>query len=306
MGFAIISPGRDVTKWKESLHKYVPGLDIQVFPEIKNPERVEAVLVWQHPKGALSQFPNLKLICSMGAGVDHILSDSELNPNIPICRVVDKGLTNPMTNYVLMGILTYQRQLLRYQKDKVLKVWDMSNPELDIAVGVLGVGALGGDVIKKLQVLEIPVCGYGNSPREEATFPYFYGDQFQQFLEKVNVVVCMLPLTEKTTGILNMDFFGRCRRGTYLINVARGNHLVEEDLLEAIRQGIISGAMLDVFRKEPLPTDHPFWETPEIIITPHIASVTNPEAAVPQVVENYNRIKSNKPLLNTINRTQGY
>lgn len=306
MGFAIISPGRDVSKWKESLARHMPSLDIQVYPEITRPGDVEVVLLWQHPRGILAKFPNLKLICSMGAGVDHILSDSELNPNIPICRVVDKGLTNPMTNYVLMGILTYQRQLLRYQKDKVLKVWDMSTPELDITVGVLGVGALGGDVIKKLQVLEIPVCGYGNSPREDASFPYFCGEQLPHFLARVNVIVCMLPLTEKTMGFLNIDFFKKCQRESYLINVARGSHLVEQDLLEAIRQGYISGAMLDVFSKEPLPTEHPFWNTPEITITPHIASVTNPDAAVPQVIENYNRIKSNKPLLNTINRIKGY
>jgi glyoxylate/hydroxypyruvate reductase len=306
MGFAIISPGRDVTKWKESLKRHLPSEEIQVFPDINSPEKVDAVLLWQHPRGILKQFPNLKLICSMGAGVDHILSDSEIDPGLPISRVVDKGLTNPMTNYVLMGILAYQRQLTRYQKNQKSKVWDMSNPELDIAVGVLGVGALGGDVIRKLQILEIPVLGYGNSPRENTPYPYFYGDQLQHFLDKVNVIVCMLPLTEKTTNFLNIDFFRKCRRGTYLINVARGSHLVEEDLLTAINEGIISGAMLDVFRKEPLPKDHPFWDTSEITITPHIASVTNPDAAVPQILENYNRIKTNKPLLNIIDRNLGY
>jgi glyoxylate/hydroxypyruvate reductase A len=306
MGFAIISPGRDVTKWKESLKRHLPSEEIQVFPDINSPEKVDAVLLWQHPRGILKQFPSLKLICSMGAGVDHILSDSEIDPGLPISRVVDKGLTNPMTNYVLMGILAYQRQLTRYQKNQKSKVWDMSNPELDIAVGVLGVGALGGDVIRKLQILEIPVLGYGNSPRENTPYPYFYGDQLQHFLDKVNVIVCMLPLTEKTTNFLNIDFFRKCRRGTYLINVARGSHLVEEDLLTAINEGIISGAMLDVFRKEPLPKDHPFWDTSEITITPHIASVTNPDAAVPQILENYNRIKTNKPLLNIIDRNLGY
>lgn len=306
MGFAIISPGRDVTKWTESLMRHMPSVDIQVYPEISAPERVEAVLLWQHPKGILREFPNLKLICSMGAGVDHILSDKDIDPSLPISRVVDKGLTNPMTNYVLMGILAYQRQLSRYQKNQKTKTWDMSNPELDITVGVLGVGALGGDVVKKLQVLEIPVLGYGNSPKNVSSYPYYYGAQLQDFLDKANVIVCMLPLTEKTTRFLNIDFFRSCRKGTYLINVARGNHLVEEDLLTAIREGCISGAMLDVFKQEPLPKEHPFWETPEITVTPHIASVTNPDAAVPQILENFNRLKSNKPLLNIIDRNLGY
>ena len=234
MGFAIVSPGRDVTKWKDSLKRHMPGIDVQVYPEISDPERVEAVLLWQHPKGILNEFPNLKLICSMGAGVDHILSDKDIDPSIPISRVVDKGLTNPMTNYVLMGILAYQRQLARYQENQKSRIWDMSNPELEISVGVLGVGALGGDVIRKLQVLEIPVLGYGNSPRQDTSFPYFYGNQLCDFLDKVNVVVCMLPLTEKTTNFLNMDLFRNCTKGTYLINVARGNHLVEEWITELI------------------------------------------------------------------------
>jgi glyoxylate/hydroxypyruvate reductase A len=182
----------------------------------------------------------------------------------------------------------------------------MSNPELETRVGVMGVGALGSDVIEKLKSLQFPVFGYGNSPKSDTNYPYFHGDELPLFLKEVNLIICMLPLTPRTENILDMDFFRKCNKGTYIINVARGNHLVEEDLLTAIGEGIISGAFLDVFRKEPLPKEHPFWNSDKITITPHIASVTNPDSAIPQIIENYKRIINHEPLLNQINPILGY
>jgi len=306
MSIAIISPGRDVSSWVKSFKKADPSIDIQIFPDIRDKESVELVILWQHPKGILKEFPNLKLICSMGAGVDHILSDPEIPITLPITRIVDPGLTVPMTNYVVMATLNYQRQLYRYQSNQKKKVWDMTNPEFEIQVGVMGVGALGSDVISKLKMLGFPVFGYGNSPKTDTDYPYFYGDELPQFLNNVNLIVCMLPLTPRTENILNLDFFRKCNKGTYIINVARGNHLVEGDLVTAIGEGIISGAFLDVFRQEPLPQEHPFWNSDKITVTPHIASVTNPNSAIPQIIENYKRIKDKKQLLNQINPILGY
>jgi glyoxylate/hydroxypyruvate reductase A len=306
MSIAIISPGRDVSSWVKTFKKVDPKIDIQVFPDIWDKESVELVILWQHPKGILKEFPNLKLICSMGAGVDHILSDPEIPLSLPITRIVDPGITVPMTNYVVMATLNFQRQLFRYQANQKSKVWDMSNPELETRVGVMGVGALGSDVIEKLKSLQFPVFGYGNSPKSDTNYPYFHGDELPLFLKEVNLIICMLPLTPRTENILDMDFFRKCNKGTYIINVARGNHLVEEDLLTAIGEGIISGAFLDVFRKEPLPKEHPFWNSDKITITPHIASVTNPDSAIPQIIENYKRIINHEPLLNQINPILGY
>lgn len=306
MSIAIISPGRDVSFWIKTFNEADPDIDIQVFPDIRDKDSVELVILWQHPKGILKEFPNLKLICSMGAGVDHILSDHEIPRSLPITRIVDPGLTIPMTNYVVMAVLNFHRQLYRYQSNQRKKIWDMSNPELKVNVGVMGVGALGSDVIEKLKILGFSVFGFGNSPKSNIDFPYFYGDELTQFLSKVNLIICMLPLTPKTENILNLDFFRKCNKGTYIINVARGNHLVEEDLLTAIDEGHVSGAFLDVYRKEPLPVDHPFWNVEEITLTPHIASVTNPGSAIPQIIENYKRLKSNTPLMNQINPILGY
>lgn len=306
MSLAIISPGRDPKVWIDALKFHQPEIDIQVFPDIQRPEAVEMALLWQHPPGYLSSLPNLKLISSLGAGVDHILSDPAVPESMPIVRIVDEKLTWSMTNYVIMGVLNFHRQLVRYQADQKRKVWDMSNPEIYVKVGVMGVGALGGDVLDKLNYLGFSVSGFGFSEKEEFPYPYFSKEKLEDFLNEINVLVCLLPLTPDTESILNLDFFKKCKPGTYLINVARGKHLVEEDLIPALKKGFLSGALLDVYRTEPLPVNHPFWEDGRIQITPHIASVTNPQAASPQIIENFKRLKMNQPLHNLVNRDRGY
>lgn len=306
MSLAIIAPHKNVQEWVDLFTNIDPTIKIQVYPDIDDRHMVETVVLWQHPHGILDKFPNLKLVCSMGSGVDHIVSDPSLSPELPITRIVDPRLTFSMTNYVIMGVLNYHRQLFRYIHDKQRKVWDMSNPEKEITVGVLGVGELGGDVLDKVSALGIKVIGYGNNPKSRFRHPYYYGDQLEDFLGNVNVIVCLLPLTEKTEGFLNISLFRKFQKGSYLINVARGKHLIEEDLMEAIDEGYIDGAMLDVFQTEPLPESHPFWEHEKIMVTPHIASITNPSAAAPQIMTNYQNLKEGKPLINQINRQQGY
>ncbi|NVK48206.1 MAG: glyoxylate/hydroxypyruvate reductase A [Cyclobacteriaceae bacterium] len=306
MSLVIISPGRNPEPWIQALKNSNCKLEIEVFPDIKDPLDVEYALLWQHPEGILSEFPNLKLVSSMGAGVDHILSDPHIPENLPIVRIVDDRLTWSMTNYVVMGVLNFHRQIKRYEADKKRKVWDMSNPEIPVTVGVMGTGALGFDVLEKLDFMGFPVVGFGYSDKKDFPYPYFSKKHLQEFLAKINVLVCLLPLTPDTENILNLDLFKKCNPGTYLINVARGRHLVEEDLPIAIEKGFLSGALLDVYREEPLPESYPFWENPSISMTPHIASVTNPAAAAPQVIENIRRMECNEPLINLVNRKRGY
>lgn len=306
MNIAIIAPFKDVSDWVATFKALDSTLTVEVFPEIRQIEQVEVVVLWQHPHGILKEYPNLKLICSMGSGVDHIMADPDLPKNIPITRIVDPRLTFSMTNYVIMGILNFHRQLFRYLDYKKKKIWDMSNPEIDIQVGVMGAGQLGTDVLDKLKALGIQALGYGNSPKEDYPHPYYYGDQLDEFLNQVNVVVCMLPLTPKTVGFLNLDLFKKFQKGTYLINVARGKHLLEQDLIEAISEGYISGALLDVFQEEPMPPEHPFWEHPSIMMTPHIACITMYQAAVPQILSNVHNILNGAPLQNQADPSQGY
>jgi len=306
MSLAIICPGKNANPWIEVLKKLDSNLEIQVYPEIDNPGKVEVVMLWNHPKNILDSFPNLKLISSMGAGVDHILTDNSVPENIPIVRIVDEKLTFSMTNYVIMGVLNFHRQFNRYQKDQINKVWDMSNPEIEVKVGIMGVGALGGDVLEKLTFMGFDVVGFGFSEKNNFPYPYYSKENLKEFLAEVNVIVCLLPLTPDTENILDMNLFSNCKPGTYLINVARGKHLVDTDLISALDKGYLSGALLDVYRKEPLPKDHPFWNDKRIQLTPHIASVTNPMAAAPQVVENIHRIRSNQTLNNLVVRKRGY
>lgn len=306
MSLAIISPGRNPKVWIDALTFHQPDIEIEVYPHIQRPEDVEMALLWQHPPGYLSELPNLKLISSLGAGVEHILSDDAVPESLPIVRIVDEKLTWSMTNYVVMGVLNFHRQITRYQADQQHKVWDMSSPEIPVKIGVMGVGALGGDVLDKLNYMGFRVCGFGFSEKSDFPFPYFSRDRVQEFLDEINVLVCLLPLTADTENILNLNLFQKCKPGTYLINVARGKHLVEEDLIPALDRGYISGALLDVYRTEPLPESHPFWDEKRIQLTPHIASVTNPTAAAPQIIENFRRLKSNQPLLNLVNRRRGY
>ncbi|UJP64289.1 2-hydroxyacid dehydrogenase [Mongoliitalea daihaiensis] len=305
MGLAIISPGKNMDAWISNFQSLDPSIPIQVYPDIQDPLSVEAALLWNHPPGILLEFPNLKLICSMGAGVDHILKDPQLPEHTPITRIVDEKLTWSMTNYVVMGVLNHHRQLVRYQQQQREKRWDMSSPEIEVSIGVLGVGALGNDIVDKLSYMGFKVSGFGKSPKI-MSYPYYFGSQLDDFLQQINVLVCMLPLTAETEGYLNLELFKKCNPGTYLINVARGKHLNEQELLVALERGYISGALLDVFHVEPLPSNHPFWEEERIMMTPHIASVTNPNAAAPQILENFRRMKMSQPLINQINRIKGY
>jgi len=306
MSLAIICPGKNPDSWIQAIRELDPDLKIQVYPEINEPEEVEFALVWQHPVGILSTFRNLKLISSMGAGVDHILTDESISADLPIVRIVDEKLTFSMTNYVIMGVLNFHRRLSHFQENQEKKLWDMSDPEIDVKIGVMGVGALGGDVLEKLSFMGFPVVGFGFSEKENFEYPYFSKARLGEFLSEVNVLVCLLPLTPETESILNIELFKQCKPGTYLVNVARGKHLVEEDLTLALDSGYLSGAFLDVYQKEPLPEEHPFWEDKRISLTPHIASVTNPKAAAPQILENINRKKTDRALINYVNRPRGY
>jgi glyoxylate/hydroxypyruvate reductase A len=306
MSLVIISPGKDPNIWIDEFHQLDPELEFEIFPEVRNPEKVTTAFVWNHPIGILNTFPNLKLISSMGAGVDHILKDDSIADHIPIVRIVDEKLTFSMTNYVVMAVLNFHRQLTRYQKNQSKKNWDMSNPEIEVTIGVMGVGALGKDVLDKLNNLGFPVVGYGYSEKINFEYPYYSKNNLSDFLKKINVLVCLLPLTPETENILDKRLFNQCTPATYIINVARGKHLVDADLIEAIESGQVFGAMLDVYRHEPLPKSHPFWMNSRITMTPHIASVTNPQAAAPQVIENIRRRNANQELINVVVRSKGY
>lgn len=306
MSVLIISPGRDTEEWSRELRNQHPGMDVYVYPEQHHKKDVEYAVTWKHPRGIFKNYPNLKVIASMGAGVDHILSDPDIPEDVTITRIVDKQLTLDMSNFVLALIMNYLRNIsyhhcsASWKPTKYLKV-------RDVRIGVMGLGVLGTGVTENLLKNDFNVSGWSRSFKElEGIKTYNGKEQLTKFLRKVDILVCLLPLTEETEDILDKELFEKLPQGAYVINVARGEHLVEKDLLEMVNTGHLSGAALDVFRREPLPQDHPFWENPRIHITPHIASVTDPKEVVSQIVENYKRMTEGEELKNIVAREKGY
>ncbi|MEK6478071.1 glyoxylate/hydroxypyruvate reductase A [Catalinimonas sp. 4WD22] len=307
MGIVLIFNDRPAEPWKNELLKVDSKLKIDIWPEIEDSSSYTTAVVWKHPKGLLNQFPNLKLIHSLGAGVDHILSDPDLPP-ASICRVVDEKLAADMSNYIIAGIINYQRKLRQIWHNQQLKRWEKVLPLAHpLKIGILGLGVLGQDVARKLLLLGYEVYGYSQSPKELEGINTFTGEKgLEDMLMQVNVLVCLLPLTSKTKNFLNHSIFAKLQKGSYLINVARGEHLVEEDLIQALKNEQLGGALLDVFHEEPLPSNHPFWELSNVTITPHIASITNPASAARQVVENHKRILSGQALIHQIDNDKEY
>ena len=309
MSIAIIYPPRDVSDWVAALLAQDPDLEIEIWPEIHAPEQVEFVLCWNQPAGILRQFPNLRGISSFGAGVNHLLNDKSCPVNIPLARVVDPDLKQSMAEYVMLGVLEHFRRLADYRRQQELGQWLVQKiPHLStIRVGIMGYGKIGRYVAHKLADFGFKVHGWRRNRQHVDRLTVYAGeDELDEFLKNTEILVCLLPLTVDTENILNLQTFHQLPQQAYLINAARGAHLVEADLLAALESGQLCGALLDVFRDEPLPKHHPFWKHTKITITPHIASVTNPESAALQIVENYRRALRGEPLSNRVDRGRGY
>ena len=309
MSIAIICTNKEPSPWLAALREQDPTLDLQVWPDEVAKQEVTFALCWKHPPGALREYPNLRCICSMGAGVDHLLADPELPANIPVVRLVDPKLSQAMFEYVSTVTLMYYRGLDVYREQQAQKRW-LQQPQKemrDLTVGVMGLGELGGDTAQRLAGLGFNVIGWSRSPKQLESVESFAGEQqLPQFLQRTNVLVCLLPLTSDTRGILNSQLFNLLPDGACLINVARGPHLVGEDLLEALDKGKLRIAYLDVFEQEPLPQQHPFWVHPKIMVTPHCSSITDPKSVAPQIIENYRRTENGAPLLHQIDIELGY
>ncbi|WP_299824778.1 glyoxylate/hydroxypyruvate reductase A [uncultured Pontibacter sp.] len=309
MSILIVNNSRWLNFWLDALKESRPDLKVHVYPYDGPPEEIEFAISWNHPLGAFKQFPNLRCIASTGAGVDHILRDPELPAGVQLTRVVDEDLTNDMATFTTTLVLSHVRGLFSYKVAEATQRWEPKTYQRpkDVKVGVMGVGVLGTETGRQLKALGFNVQGWAKSTKNIESIPVFAGDAgLADFLATSNILICLLPLTKETANILNKTTLSKLPKGAYVINVARGEHLVDADLLEMIDSEHIAGASLDVFRTEPLPEEHPFWAHPKISITPHIASITNPASAVRQILANYDRLKQQKPLLNLVSLTKGY
>ena len=306
----------DADLWRDALADELQDLDFRVWTpggeggaDGGDPADIEYALVWAPKKGALRKFPNLKAIFSLGAGVDHLMVGRDLPEGVPVVRLVDPGLIRGMREYVIYWVLHHHRHFGEYERLVAEKRWRQL-PQADTRkrrVGIMGLGILGADAAANLRGLEIDVAGWSRTSKDLDGVTGFHGaDGLGPFLERTEILVCLLPLTPQTEAIINADTLARLPRGAVVINAARGGHVVDEDLLKALDDGHLAAAMLDVFHTEPLPDDHPFWDHPKVTVTPHVASLTVPATAAEAVAENIRRIRAGQPPEPIVDPKAGY
>ncbi|MAH87184.1 MAG: glyoxylate/hydroxypyruvate reductase A [Kiloniella sp.] len=298
-----------IERWCNALHNRVPGLEVSTFPFVGDPAEVDVALVWEPPQGLLASMENLRLVISTGAGVDHILRDPSYPRHVPLVRMVDPGLTQGMVEYVVMATLLCTRRMHRTFANHANKVWQEEEVPLatDCKVGIMGIGVLGEACASALLGMGYNVMGWSRSPKQLDGVETYHGiNGLEMFLNRAEVLVCLLPLTPETEGILGRGTFNRLPQGAAVINAGRGAHLVEEDLLAALERGRVEVAVLDVFQEEPLPPDNPLWEHPNVFVTPHIAAVTTPETAIFSVADAIDELRHGQPLSNQVDLEQGY
>ncbi|WP_448204098.1 2-hydroxyacid dehydrogenase [Azospirillum sp. sgz302134] len=299
--------------WLRELGSRMPELEVRVWPDLNGnmggkTDDIDMALVWKPPHGLLASLPNLKLIVSLGAGVESLLLDPTL-PDVPLVRMVSEGLTVDMAGYVALQVLRWHRQLDEYKDLQKAATWNPlgHRPASEVTVGLLGMGELGMASAKTLLSMDYRVLGWSRTPKTLDGVESFSGrDGLAAMLGRCDLLVCLLPLTAETRGILNRDLFAALPQGAVVVNAARGGHLVENDLLDALKDGHLAGASLDVFADEPLPQGHPFWSHPKIHVTPHVAAITHASRSAEVVVEAIRAFREGRPLPNVVDRTQGY
>jgi glyoxylate/hydroxypyruvate reductase A len=299
----------DAAAWAAAIRALEPGAELRFWPESGPAADIDFAIVGGKAPGDLRGFANLRAIQSTWAGVNHLLADTNLPFDRPLARMVDQGLTVSMTEYVVLHVLDSARDGPRLRAAQRAAQWlDVDPvPPGSVTVAILGLGTLGADAATRLASLGFTVRGWSRSRKEIAGIESFAGrDGLRECLSGAQILVCLLPLTDDTRGILNALTFAPLARGAVLIHAARGAHLVEADLLAALQSGHLAHAVLDVFAAEPLPADHPFWEHPQVTVTPHVAAITRPGTGAADIVENYRRAMAGERLINQVDRAKGY
>jgi glyoxylate/hydroxypyruvate reductase len=306
---AYISRDTDGVLWKKVLEAGLGPIDFRRLDALGDKADIEVALAWKPAAGLLASFPNLKLIVSLGMGIDHLLSDDKLPAAVPITRIMDDGLIGQMSEYALYWALRHHRDIDKYAASQRAKQWKVEDfvDTIHRRIGILGLGTIGQDTAKKFAALGFPTAGWSRTAKDLPGIKTFYGaDGFKRLLAESDILVNVLPLTRDTRGILDAKAFAALPKGAYFINMARGGHVVDDALLAALNSNHLGGAVLDVFNQEPLPPDHAYWTHPKVHVTPHIAGATNPRTASPGVIENIKRLRSGGELMHRIDPKMGY
>ena len=301
-------------RWKRRFDEVCGDRPVWLLPEGKgDPADVHYAAVWKPVPGELAAFPNLRVIFNLGAGVDALMADSSL-PKLPVVRVAVGDLTHRMTEYVVLHVLMHHRQELYLRESQREKRWQpkFQWPAGAVSVGIMGLGTLGSDAADVLRRLGFRVAGWSNSPKAIDGVECFHGrSELDAFLQRTDILVCLLPLTQDTRHILNRDLFAKLRRtgpmgAPVLINAGRGGLQNEDDILACLDDDTLGAASLDVYATEPLPPDNRFWTHPKVVLTPHNAADTDPDEISRYVARQIARFEAGDALENVVDPARGY
>jgi glyoxylate/hydroxypyruvate reductase len=307
MAFLFNSDAVREAAFRDVFARELPDLEFFHYSECVEPEMVRYLLTWTVPDDIL-RYRNLEVLFSIGAGVDQFNRES-LPDHVKVVRMVEDGIIRMMQEYVAMGVLTLHRDMLAYREQQKRHIWQaLPTPQAtERRVGFLGLGMLAHAAIERLRPFQFPLAGWSRSKKELDGVTCFHGaDQLADFLKQTDILVCLLPLTDQTGGILNAQLFSSLPAGARLLHVGRGPQLDQSALIEALDSGRLAAAMLDVTDPEPLPEDQPLWSHPKVVITPHIASVTQPHTAAQSVIANIRRHCAGENLIGLVDRALGY
>ena len=306
--------GSDASDWFTAFQMQAPERAFRFWPDaIGDPSEIACACVWKTPPGLLAQFPNLKAIFNLGAGVDGLLRDPDL-PDVPIVRAVHPDLSMRMTEYVVLHVLMQHRRQRIYdtqQRDRIWKGHDQPAAS-EVRVGIMGFGTIGREAAGILRRIGFQVAGWSRTLRADSDIETYNGaDGLERFLARTEILVCLLPHTPSTNGILNLELFRKLNRqgalgGAYLINAGRGGLQIDADILAALDESTLAGATLDVFPQEPLPASSPLWIHPGVTITPHNAGDLAPRALIAGILEQIDAMERGVPLHHLVDRARGY
>ena len=307
----LIVPSKFIEMWTGPLAEMAPDLIVKVQGRDEyDAAGIDYVLTFRPPPGLLATFPKLKAVFSLGAGVESLIADPDYPRRVPLTRFVDHTLSSDMAQYCVMHTLIHHRRQRDFDALQQQGKWRQSmlpRPTAQTRVGVLGMGEIGTVVAERMRDLDFVTAGWSRTPKDVRGVESFAGqDRLGAFLARSDVLICVLPLTPQTRHILNKDTFAALPQGAFVINVARGGHLKEDDLLAAIDSGHLSGAALDVFEIEPLPKESPLWHHPRISVTPHVAAISDPRAMAKVAVDGIAAFESGRPLENVVDFARGY